>query len=66
LLLPVIQTIIFFGAEIFNTQKKKSAKIKCHLFRPKPQKFHTAEITGEMKLDIPVHYQMGNPLQQGR
>jgi hypothetical protein len=20
----------------------------------------------EMKLDIPVHYQMGNPLQQGR
>jgi hypothetical protein len=32
--------------EIFNPQKKKSAKIKCHLFRPKPQKFHTAEITG--------------------
>jgi hypothetical protein len=46
LLLPVIQTIFFFGAEIFNPQKKKSAKIKCLLFRPKPQKFHTAEITG--------------------
>ena len=46
LLLPVIQTIFFFGAEIFNPQKKKSAKIKCPLFRPKPQKFHTAEITG--------------------
>ena len=45
LLLPVIQTI-FFGAEIFNPQKKKSAKIKCLLFRPKPQKFHTTEITG--------------------
>jgi hypothetical protein len=23
-------------------------------------------IGSEMKLDIPVHYQMGNPLQQGR
>ena len=44
LLLPVIQTF-FFGAEIYNPQKKKSAKIKCLLFRPKPQKFHTAEIT---------------------
>ena len=30
----------------YNPQKKKSAKIKCLLFRPKPQKFHTAEITG--------------------
>ena len=28
----------FFGAEIFNPQKKKSAKIKCLLFSPKPQK----------------------------
>jgi hypothetical protein len=46
LLLPVIQTIFFFGAEIFNPQKKKSTKKKCLLFRPKPQKFHTAEITG--------------------
>jgi hypothetical protein len=46
LLLPVIQTIFFFGTEIFNPQKKKSAKIKCLLFRPKPQKFHIAEITG--------------------
>jgi hypothetical protein len=36
----------FFGTEIFNPQKKKSAKIKCLLFSPKPQKFHTAEITG--------------------
>ena len=36
----------FFGAEIFNPQKKKSAKIKCLLFRPKPQKFPIAEITG--------------------
>ena len=35
----------FFGAEIFNPQKKQSAKIKCLLYRPKPQKFHTAEIT---------------------
>ena len=47
LLLPVIQTF-FFGAKIFNSQKKKSAKIKCLLFSPKPQKFHTAEITGYM------------------
>ena len=31
---------------IFFRQKKKSAKIKCLLFRPKPQKFHIAEITG--------------------
>ena len=38
LLRPVIQTIFFFGVEIFNPQGKKSAKIKCHLFRPKPQK----------------------------
>jgi hypothetical protein len=38
----------FFGAEIFNPQKKKSAKIKCLLFRPKLQKFHTAGITGYM------------------
>jgi hypothetical protein len=37
-----------FGAKIYNPQKKKSAKIKCLLFRPKPQKFHTAEITGYM------------------
>ena len=36
----------FFGAEIFNLQKKKSAKIKYLLFRPRPQKFHTAEIIG--------------------
>jgi hypothetical protein len=36
----------FFGAEIFNPQKKKSTKIKCLLFSPKPLKFHTAEITG--------------------
>ena len=36
LLLPVIQQF-FFGAEIFNLQKKKTSKIKCH---------HTAEITG--------------------
>ena len=36
----------FFGAEIVNSQKKTSAKIKCLLFRPKPQKFPTAEITG--------------------
>ena len=35
-----------FGAEISNPQKIKSAKIKCLLFRPKPQKFHTAEING--------------------
>jgi hypothetical protein len=46
LLIPVLQTIFFVGAEIFNPQKKRSAKIKCHLFRSKPQKFHTAEITG--------------------
>jgi hypothetical protein len=38
--------IFFVGAEIFNPQKKRSAKIKCHLFGSKPQKFHTAEITG--------------------
>jgi hypothetical protein len=35
-LLPAIQTIFFFGA----------AKIKSHLFRPQPQNFHNAEITG--------------------
>ena len=46
LLLPVKQAILFFGAEIFNLQEKKSAKIKCLLLRQKPQKFHTAEITG--------------------
>jgi hypothetical protein len=40
LLLLVIQTFFFVGDEIFNPQKKKSAKIKCHLFRPK-----TAEIS---------------------
>ena len=34
------------GAKIFNRQKKKSAKIQCRLFSQKPQKFHTAEITG--------------------
>jgi hypothetical protein len=45
LLLPVIQTF-FFGTKIFNPQKKISTKIKCLLFSPKPQKFHTAEITG--------------------
>jgi hypothetical protein len=33
-----MQTQFFFGAEIYNPQKKKSAKIKCLLFRPKPQK----------------------------
>jgi len=49
LLLPVIQTLFFFDAEIFNPKKKKSAKIKCLLFRPKPQKFHTAEMTGYTK-----------------
>jgi hypothetical protein len=28
---------------------------------------HTSNMIGnEMKLNIPVHYQMGNPLQQGR
>ena len=27
-------------------RKKKSAKIKCHLFRPKLQKFNNTEITG--------------------
>jgi hypothetical protein len=39
----------FFGVNIFNPpkkKKKKSAKIKCLLFSPNPQKFHTAEITG--------------------
>ena len=34
------------GAKIFNRQKKKFAMIQCRLFSPKPQKFHTAEITG--------------------
>jgi hypothetical protein len=38
LLLPVIQKKKYFGAEIFNPQEKKSAKIKCHLFKQKPQK----------------------------
>jgi hypothetical protein len=38
LLLAVIQTGFFVGPEIFNPQKKKSAKIKCLLFSPKPQK----------------------------
>ena len=42
----------FFGAEIYNLQKKKSAKIKCLLSIPKPQKFHTAEITGYTVLMI--------------
>ena len=55
LLLPVIQTIFFFGVEIFNPQGKKSAKIKCHLFRPKPQKFHTAEITGYTVCDSDLY-----------
>jgi hypothetical protein len=41
-----------FGAEIYNPQKKKSAKIKCLLFRPKPQKFHTAEITDYTVLGV--------------
>ena len=45
-MLPVIQTIFFFGTEIFNPQKKKSVKIKCPLFSPKSHNFHTAEITG--------------------
>jgi hypothetical protein len=52
LLLPVKQAIFFIGAKIFNPQKKKSAKIKCLLFRPKPQKFHTAEITGYTLVDV--------------
>ena len=52
LLLPVIQTIFFFSAKIFNLQGKKSAKIKCLLFRPKPQIFHTAEITGYTVYDV--------------
>jgi hypothetical protein len=30
---------IFFGDEIFNPQKKKSAKIKCLIFSQKSQKF---------------------------
>jgi hypothetical protein len=51
MLLPVIQTF-FFSAEIFNLQKKNTAKIKCLLFNPKPQKFHTAEITGYMLSDF--------------
>ena len=38
---------IFFSVRRFSIRrKKKSAKIKCLLFRPKPQKFHIAEITG--------------------
>jgi hypothetical protein len=37
---------IFFRCQDFQSAEKKSAKIKCLLFRPKPQKFHTAEITG--------------------
>jgi hypothetical protein len=45
LLLPVKQTI-FFSDRDFQSAGKKSAKIKCLLFSPKPQKFHTAEITG--------------------
>jgi hypothetical protein len=43
--IPVIQTICFRCRD-FQSAEKKSAKIKCLLFRPKPQKFHTAEITG--------------------
>ena len=50
LLLPVIRTI--FRTEIFNPQEKKSAKIKCLLFRPKPQIFHTSEITGYTVYDV--------------
>ena len=45
LLLPVIQTI-FFRCCDFQSAENKFAKIKCLLFRPTPQKFHTAEITG--------------------
>jgi hypothetical protein len=37
---------IFFSDRDFQSAGKKSAKIKCLLFSPKPQKFHTAEITG--------------------
>ena len=37
LLLPVIPNKNF-GAKIFNRQKTNSTKIKCLLFRPKPQK----------------------------
>jgi hypothetical protein len=43
------QTLCIFNTDcnniVFILQKKKSAKIKCLLYRPKPQKFHTAEIT---------------------
>jgi hypothetical protein len=45
LLLPLIEAIFFWCGD-FQSAEKKSAKIKCLLFRPKSQKFHTAEITG--------------------
>ena len=44
LLHRIIQT--FFGCQDFHSTEKKSSKIQCRLFSPKPQKFHTAEITG--------------------
>jgi hypothetical protein len=50
LLLPVIQTI-FFRCRDFQPSKKKSAKFKYLLFSQKPQKFHTAEITGYTVFD---------------
>ena len=43
LLHPIIQKK--FGCQYFQFAEKKSAKIQCRLFSPKPQKFHTAEIT---------------------
>jgi hypothetical protein len=48
LLLPVIQTIFFRCRDFQSAEKKiqQKLKIKCLLFRPKQQKFHTAEITG--------------------
>jgi hypothetical protein len=48
----------FFAAEIFNPQKNKSAKIKCLLFRPKPQKLPVIRYTILLYLSISVFNQI--------
>jgi hypothetical protein len=74
ILMPIIvyiEKIVFF-LEKNASKKREITQIKCWIElsslvnRTEKYNFSIIMIDIEMKLNIPVHYQMGNPLQQGR